>query len=336
MNRKDFLKGFGIAGLGLTVPAAKLWQNAANAQEMGATDGGCVLIPSETAGPFPLDLSTNTFYFRQDVREDRAGIQLNVKLRIKGLSNCLPMQNVRVNIWHCDKDGNYSGYGTEAALTYLRGYQITDSNGDVEFITIVPGWYNGRVCHIHFQVYVSSAYAAISQLTFNSNSLNDIYADNPSIYTKGADPLTPATDGIFSDGYALQLATLSPNATTGGYDCNLEVSVQGSGTVGMGYLEQQTAKQVVLQQNQPNPFAETTTIPFELKNASTVALEIWDISGKKITRIEKGLLPTGKHTIDLDIASLGLAKANYAYQLIVENEHGTFTDCKMMTCQKNK
>ena len=60
------------------------------------------------------------------------------------------MQNVRVNIWHCDKDGLYSGYNTETSLTYLRGYQFTDANGEVEFITIFPGLYTGRTCHIHF------------------------------------------------------------------------------------------------------------------------------------------------------------------------------------------
>lgn len=49
----------------------------------------------------------------------------------------------------------------------MRGYQYTDVNGEVEFLTVFPGWYNGRVCHIHFQVFVSSAYSVVSQLGFN-------------------------------------------------------------------------------------------------------------------------------------------------------------------------
>ena len=76
------------------------------------------------------------------------------------------MPNVRVNIWHCDKDGNYSGYQSQQGLTYLRGYQMADANGEVEFITVFPGWYNGRTCHIHFQVYVSETYAAIFTIDF--------------------------------------------------------------------------------------------------------------------------------------------------------------------------
>ncbi|MEZ4687486.1 MAG: hypothetical protein R3B47_15900 [Bacteroidia bacterium] len=99
------------------------------------------------------------------------------------------MQSVRVNIWHCNKDGLYSGYDGnnnpgQAGLTYLRGYQMTDANGEVEFITILPGWYNGRICHIHFQVYVSSSYAAISQLTFPIADKNAIYQANSTLYTK--------------------------------------------------------------------------------------------------------------------------------------------------------
>jgi hypothetical protein len=132
-----------------------------------------------------------------------------------GLDNCEPMQNVRVHIWHCDKDGLYSGYQTQQGLTYLRGWQMADANGEVEFITILPGWYPGRVCHIHFQVYVSSMYAAISQLTYDVETKNEIYAANPEFYTKGADPILPSQDDVFADGYDYQIAGLTPNDNTG-------------------------------------------------------------------------------------------------------------------------
>ena len=62
----------------------------------------CVLISSETAGPFPLDLTENQTFFRQDVRESEQGVKLNLKLKIFGLNNCEPMRNLRVNIWHLD------------------------------------------------------------------------------------------------------------------------------------------------------------------------------------------------------------------------------------------
>ncbi|MCB0397793.1 MAG: hypothetical protein KDD36_14165 [Flavobacteriales bacterium] len=331
-NRRDFLKLTGLVGAASLVPFGKVLAGSHQIQRADA----CTLIPTETAGPFPLDLTANTNFFRQDVRESKAGVQLNQKLRILGDSNCQPMPNVRVNIWHCDRDGYYSGYDQsnnpgQAGLTYLRGYQMTDANGEVEFITIFPGWYGGRVCHIHFQVYVNSSYAAISQLTYDQTEKQAIYTANPSIYTKGVDPLTPGADGIFADGYTYQLATLTPNSTTGGYDSYLEVTVKGTGTTPTGYLERENAKHFMLGQNQPNPYTAQTTIPVYLTRPSDVTLDIYDLQGKRVSRIKRDGLAAGDHTIELNMHNLGLPIANYLYQIEVKNEAGIFRDCKMMT-----
>src|SRR5206468_12278161 len=40
---------------------------------------------------------------------------------------------------------------------FLRGYQVSDSNGAVEFLTIYPGWYGGRTVHIHFKIRLFAA-----------------------------------------------------------------------------------------------------------------------------------------------------------------------------------
>ncbi|MEU8677513.1 intradiol ring-cleavage dioxygenase [Streptomyces sp. NPDC048560] len=37
---------------------------------------------------------------------------------------------------------------------YLRGTQLTDKHGYVEFRTVFPGWYQGRAVHIHTKVHV--------------------------------------------------------------------------------------------------------------------------------------------------------------------------------------
>jgi hypothetical protein len=107
MNRKEFLKGMGLAGIGLSL-APQI--SKADSSIEPSTQANCVLIPTETAGPFPWDLTANNAFFRQNVVEDREGIPLTVKMKILGDTNCSPMQNVRVHIWHCDKDGSYSAY----------------------------------------------------------------------------------------------------------------------------------------------------------------------------------------------------------------------------------
>ena len=37
-------------------------------------------------------------------------------------------------------------------LTFLRGVQITGADGAVTYETIFPGFYHGRINHIHFKV----------------------------------------------------------------------------------------------------------------------------------------------------------------------------------------
>src|SRR6188768_48454 len=105
MNKREFLKATNMMGVASLLPFKKMLADVATVQS-----GGCVLIPAETAGPFPLDLTANPFYFRQDITESKPGVPLNLRMKIIGDTNCLPMQNLRVNIWHCDKDGLYSGY----------------------------------------------------------------------------------------------------------------------------------------------------------------------------------------------------------------------------------
>lgn len=328
MERKDFLRGIGLAGMASVIPFRK-------------TLAACTVIPPETEGPFPLDLSANTYYFRTDVKEDRTGAPLTLRLKILGEDNCTPMTNVRVNIWSCDKDGVYSGYATpqnaggSADTKWLRGYQMTDANGEVEFKTIFPGWYSGRICHIHFKVTMSSTSSRISQLTFDIPTKNAIYAAFPALYTKGADPMTIASDNIFSDGVEYQTATLTGNPTDG-YSSYLEVTVPGAGdgSTSIGHFEKENNKQFSLGQNYPNPHQGVTTIPFTLIKAANVKFDIFDLSGRRVKQIDLGSLNAGEHTLRIDFSGYGLAMGNYAYQIQVINNDGHYHSFKMMTALK--
>lgn len=74
-----------------------------------------------------------------------------------------------------------------------------------------------------------------------------------------------------------------------------------------------------------------TNIPFTLKRAGEVTLDIWDLSGRKMISLPKHFLTEGQHTIQLNMQSLGLAMGGYVYQLEVKNSEGIFRDVKMMT-----
>jgi protocatechuate 3,4-dioxygenase beta subunit len=119
----------------------------------GATSApDCVLTPEQAEGPFYIDLAQ----VRQDVVEDRPGVPLALAVAVVDSNTCKPIHNAAVDIWHCDALGVYSGEPSEGSEgeTYLRGIQLTDSDGQAEFETVYPGQYPGRTTHIHVKVQI--------------------------------------------------------------------------------------------------------------------------------------------------------------------------------------
>ncbi len=76
-----------------------------------------------------------------------------------------------------------------------------------------------------------------------------------------------------------------------------------------------------LAQNYPNPFNPTTTIAFSLPARSQVNLEIIDVLGRTIDRLDLGALSNGSHSVEYDGSSL--ASGVYFYRLITERGHET-------------
>lgn len=202
------------------------------------TVGGCAVIPEETQGPYLLRaILRNRAMVRKDIREGKAGIPLTLRLKVQDVSKaCRPIPNAAVYIWHCDKDGGYSGYssrenGNHVGETYLRGIQITDANGEVSFTTIFPGWYPGRITHIHFQVYLNDNRAvsatATSQLAFPQSVTKAVY-DTPLYRGRGQNTTVAdfSEDGVFSDGTAYQIAAVSGEPTQS-LEATLDIGISG-------------------------------------------------------------------------------------------------------------
>lgn len=209
---------------------------AAASSAASSSEASCVLIPSETIGPFPLStLLNSSTVLREAINEDKTGVPLTVKLKLVDVDNSCSIVSGYVYIWHCDKDGLYSGYSGsnnqgQAGKTYCRGVQYTDSNGVATFTTIFPGWYAGRITHIHFQVflttYSSSAQStAISQMAFPPEITQAVY--NSSLYTKGQNTSVTSfsADNVFSDGVTYQLATVTGSVDEG-YTAELTVGIK--------------------------------------------------------------------------------------------------------------
>jgi protocatechuate 3,4-dioxygenase beta subunit len=199
--------------------------------------GSCTLIPTETEGPYPLlAILGNSAMVRRDITEGKTGVPLTLVLNLRNAgSTCAPISNAAVYVWHCDKDGGYSGYSSNAngnhqGETFLRGIQVSDSAGRVTFTTIFPGWYAGRITHIHFQVYLNDnlrvTATATSQLGFPQSVTEAVYAS--SLYsTRGQNSSVRsfAADNVFGDGTEYQIASVTGDVNSG-FVATLDVGIR--------------------------------------------------------------------------------------------------------------
>lgn len=215
LNRRQALAGFGTVSLGALLAAC-----ADDDSEVATTDGGtatvqretksrsselfedapsCSLTPEQTEGPYYFDVDK----IRSDIREDKEGAGLRLAVRVRDAQSCEPIRNAVVDIWHCDALGSYSGFNEEG--TFLRGAQVTNSEGIVEFITIYPGWYMGRTVHIHAKVHLDNATALTTQLYFDEDVTASVYEGEP--YSSRAERDTfNDDDGIYDERTLLALS----------------------------------------------------------------------------------------------------------------------------------
>jgi len=339
MKRKDFLKGIGIAGLGTLVPLNKSQAASKIFSRSLLPANTCILIPAETAGPYPWDFSSTPSMFRQDITDGYTGIPMNLLLTVVDINNnCTPIPNARIDVWHCDKDGYYSKFTVSSWLgsqnhvndTFFRGIQITDLNGQVQFQTIYPGWYPGRAVHIHFQVFLNSVLSATSQLCF-PDAMNTQINNMTPYSAHGQNPTTNANDGVFQDmnNTQYQIANVVANGS-GGYDASLTIGINMP-TTGIIGLEPETGGQFKLQPVYPNPVSESAYIPFVLKNSAHVKIEIYDVNAKKILELVNAKMDSGDKKILLDLNKTPIKSGNYIYQVTVENENGNFRQSKVLT-----
>jgi protocatechuate 3,4-dioxygenase beta subunit len=124
-----------------------------------------------------------------------------------------------------------SGFNT-MGKKFLRGYQVTDKNGSVRFISIYPGWYPGRTVHIHFKVRTDSkymrAYEFTSQFYFDDSITDLVYAQHRPYARSGS--YLPRTrnegDSTFRKGGDQLMLKLVE--TDGGYAATFDVGIEMS------------------------------------------------------------------------------------------------------------
>jgi protocatechuate 3,4-dioxygenase beta subunit len=177
-----------------------------------------VLTAALTEGPYFVDERLN----RSDITSDptdgsvKEGVPLALNLTVSTVDGvaCTPLVGALVDMWHCDALGVYSdvsgaGQPDTTGQKFLRGYQITNDSGQVEFQTIYPGWYSGRTIHIHFKVRTDpdsqQGLKFTSQLFFDETITNAVIAREP-YSQKGTPDTSNAADNIYQPDLVLPLA----------------------------------------------------------------------------------------------------------------------------------
>jgi len=235
-TRKKFLKQLFISATAVPVLIEACKKSDSTDPESGSSSGSCTVSPEETDGPYPLYTSRGSSIQRVDITDGKTGTPLHITINILNTNNsCQPLANARVDIWHCDKDGYYSGYsnrgylGTQdnTALVFCRGLQYSDTAGQVKFTSIYPGWYEGRVTHIHAQVYVNDKLKCTTQIAFPDDVNTAVYKTTLySAHGQNTSVTKNSADMVFSDSLSAELATVTASETSG-YDLVHDIHIAG-------------------------------------------------------------------------------------------------------------
>ncbi len=212
--------------------------NAASAPAPAVGQPACTVRPQQTAGPYFVDEGLN----RSDIRSDptsgavKPGVLLKLQFQVSqgGGQTCVPLAGAIVDVWHCDANGVYSDVSDRRFNTrgqkFLRGSQVTNANGAVEFLTIYPGWYPGRTVHIHFKIRTAAqsagqGYEFTSQLYFDDALSDRIHTQAP-YSTSGQRHTQNQNDGIFQRGGERLMLPVAQDGEgfTGRFDIGLELT----------------------------------------------------------------------------------------------------------------
>ncbi|MBI2773430.1 MAG: twin-arginine translocation pathway signal protein, partial [Chloroflexi bacterium] len=175
---------------------------------------------------------------RSDIRSEpstgavRPGALLALTFNVSRVTggSCAALVGATVDVWHCDAAGVYSDASDPSFNTrgqkFLRGYQTTDASGTAKFMTIYPGWYQGRAVHIHFKIRTRTASGQIadftSQLFFDEKINDEVFAQAPYSGKTGS-RLRNEGDGIYRGGGEKLL--IAPAKGSSGYSATFDIGL---------------------------------------------------------------------------------------------------------------
>lgn len=233
-SRREALRALSVGAASTSLAATPSSADTAAPAAAGNPPGVCLLLPQAVEGPFYFDPKL----VRRDIADGKEGAPVELKLRLVDAKTCTPMPELRIDVWHADAGGIYSGYDGQGdgrsvstkGQTYLRGTQMTDADGIATFRTIYPGWYPGRTPHIHVKAFLDKTTLVTGQIYFPDELSARVYAEREPYAKRPVPDTTNARDGIFRAGEAEGGGTvLAVTETAGLINAALLIGVDRSG-----------------------------------------------------------------------------------------------------------
>jgi protocatechuate 3,4-dioxygenase beta subunit len=248
ITRRQALGAAGTAGAALLASRGALSALGglvgATPAEAATTTAAVAVTPTMTEGPYWIDEMLRRFDVRNNTATSaasagavQAGVPLTLRVNVLDAANGGAVNGAHVDIWHANAYGLYSDEGgqpggtTTSGQNFLRGYQITGVDagalaspldGQVNFKTIWPGWYQGRAIHIHVRVRTYDGSSVATNYTtqiFFSDADNDTVLSGAAPYNTRSpktDPTTDETDNVLtSSAHATNVVPVTGNVTDG-------------------------------------------------------------------------------------------------------------------------
>jgi protocatechuate 3,4-dioxygenase beta subunit len=282
-NRRDFLKKGSLGVL-----AASIIPFISKA----STTPVCDPTTEDLEGPF---FSEGAPITNSIVPEDYEGERLFLSGKLTTTDCETPIASAVLDFWQADENGAYDNDGF-----IFRGKILTDSDGNYNLETIIPGKYlNGsqyRPSHIHLKVQAEGYEDLITQIYFEGDSSipADPWAGTPSAINR----IIPLNSGISGDWFG-----------------DFDIVLSGGVPIGINEVQKEYGD---LSQNYPNPFTQQTKLFLVLNKDANTSIEIYNQEGKLVESLLNQKMPKGRY--ELNWNANNLANGIYTAVWLVEDK----------------
>lgn len=145
----------------------------------------------------------------------------------------------------------------------------------------------------------------------NSNLLDSLTSFPDSLRLR-----VKATGGVTEGNYTITVLGQGPNRTPV-HSRTIPLSVN---PIGLSSNQNEVPKDFYLYQNYPNPFNPSTHIRFDVAKSGLVTLDVYDITGRKVTELVNEELNAGKYNADFNASNL--SSGIYFYRIVTPDFTG--------------